>query len=480
MRSYAILPLAVAASAFVVPDIETFSQLPVHGQAPHHDDSSWQDWFPSADSISSSIHDVVDPLASSAEETFHSLKGKLQREIESVFDEDASSAVEEFAADDEDASWDKPRRGGHHGKSNLTIYQLISESKYTTKFAALVDEHEDIVKLLNSTEANYTLFVPVDSAFEHIPKHKKPSKEFVESVLRYHIGLGLYPAGRVLVTHTLPTALDEPLLGNQPQRLRTSVGLLSGVRVNFYSKVVAVDIGAKNGVIHAVKSLLVPPPFVGRELSLFPGRFSTLLLAFDKTDFTSFIHGQVLNGSTIFAPDNRAFQKLGPAANAFLFNTEAGLGYLKAILKYHVVANETVYSDAYYSSGSGSGSGSGSSDDSNLKTTDDVGRGHYHLDLPTLLGDKRIAVDVARWAGFIRVKINGYIPITVQDGIAKNGVIHVPASVLIPPHKKHGREGGPAATGEISVEELKERLAGYVEGEDEGQGGGGAQVESEL
>lgn len=229
--------------------------------------------------------------------------------------------------------------------------------------------------------------------------------------------------------------------------------------------------GAKNGVIHAVKSLLVPPPFVGRELSLFPGKFSTLLLAFDKTDFTSFIHGQVLNGSTIFAPDNRAFQKLGPAANAFLFNTETGIKYLKAILKYHVVANETVYSDAYYSSGE--------QEDDGSKAQDDVGRGHYHLDLPTLLGDKRIALDVARWAGFIRLKINGYIPIAVQDGIAKNGVIHVPANVLIPPHKHH--EGGEesSATGEISVEELKERLAGYVEGEEE-QGEKAPKVEVEL
>jgi hypothetical protein len=238
MRSFAILPLVAAASAFVVPDIETFSQLPVHGQQPHHDDNSWQDWFPSADSISSSVHDAVDSLSSSVEETFHSVKDKLETELESIFDDDANSVVEEL-----DAS-DKPHRGhrGGHEKSNLTIYQLISQSKYTTKFAELVDEHEDIVQLLNSTSANYTLFVPVDSAFEHIPKDKKPSKEFVESVLKYHIGLGLYPAGRVLVTHTLPTALDEPLLGNKPQRLRTSVGLLSGVRVNFYSKVVAFDI----------------------------------------------------------------------------------------------------------------------------------------------------------------------------------------------------------------------------------------------
>lgn len=207
-------------------------------------------------------------------------------------------------------------------------------------------------------------------------------------------------------------------------------------------------------MIHAVKSILVPPPFVGRELSLFPGKFSTLLLAYDKTDFVSFIHNVPLTGSTVFAPDNAAFSKLGPAANAFLFNTEQGLDYLKAILKYHIIANDTLYSDAYYPS-------------SDKNARDDVGNGHYHLDLPTLLSEKSIAIDVARFAGFIRVKINGYIPIIVQDGIAKNGVIHVPGRVLIPPHK-HG-ENAEETGSEISVEELKERLADFVEHDDQSQ-----------
>lgn len=193
---------------------------------------------------------------------------------------------------------------------------------------------------------------------------------------------------------------------------------------------------------------------VGREISLFPSKFSTLLLAFDKTNFTSFVHGIKMTGSTVFAPDNSAFQKLGPAANAFLFNSPRGLGYLKAILKYHIVPNEVVYSDAYYSSS-----------DDEAKTQDDVGRGHYHLDVPTLLDDKTIAIDVARFAGFIRVKLNGYIPVVVQDGIAKNGVIHLPGRVLVPPHK-HGKQGSEAVGGEISVEELIERLDCYVDDSD--------------
>lgn len=140
--------------------------------------------------------------------------------------------------------------GGYHDFPDLTIYQLISLSNYTTKFYKLVSEYPDIVDTLNSTSANYTLFVPIDSAFEHLPDchhhkgkdgKKKPSKEFIESVLKYHIGLDVYNARRILTTHTLPTTLNEKLLGKEPQRLRTSVGL-GGVRINFYSKVVAADI----------------------------------------------------------------------------------------------------------------------------------------------------------------------------------------------------------------------------------------------
>lgn len=232
MKSITLLPLAAAASAFVIPDIETFSELPVHGVQPH-DDVSWLDWLPSADSIESSVHDVVNSLSSSIEDAVDNVKGTFERELESLFDEE-----EDYGMDSVHAT-DRPRRG--HKSSDLTIYQLINECKYTSKFAKLVNEYDDIVELLNSTSANYTLFVPVDDSFEHIPEDKKPSKEFVEAVLKYHIGLGLYPAGRVLVTHTLPTALNEPWLGGNPQRLRTSVGLLSGVRLNFYSKVVAVD-----------------------------------------------------------------------------------------------------------------------------------------------------------------------------------------------------------------------------------------------
>lgn len=200
-----------------------------------------------------------------------------------------------------------------------------------------------------------------------------------------------------------------------------------------------------------MERILVPPPPAGKLISLFPGKFSTLLLAAEKTG----LHrpkDAVTTGLTFFAPTNRAFERLGPAANAFLFNTEKGHKYLKALLLYHSVVNETLYSDAYY------GHQSLSLDE----PVEDYENGHSHIDLPTLLGDKSLSIDMARWYGIITIKINGYTKVAVQDGIAKDGVVQVLENVLIPPHEHKGFFGA----GEIKVHDLIERLEPFVEGDD--------------
>jgi uncharacterized surface protein with fasciclin (FAS1) repeats len=186
---------------------------------------------------------------------------------------------------------------------------------------------------------------------------------------------------------------------------------------------------------------------VGRELTLLPNVFSTLLLAYDKTNFVDYVHGLKMNGSTVFAPTNKAFAKLGPRANAFLFNTETGLRYLKALLKYQIVANTTLYSDAIYGDAAGQIDGN------------EVDR--LHVDLPTLLDDKKVAVDIVRWHGFIKMHLNGYIRVTVRDAVAKNGVIQIVEDILIPPHKHRRPAEGDGE--DIDVEELKQRLDGFEE-----------------
>ncbi|EQL03723.1 fasciclin domain family protein [Ophiocordyceps sinensis CO18] len=339
--------------------------------------------------------------------------------------------------------------GGDHDDRRGTIYELVRGCGHTSRFADLVDGYPDLVKLLNSTRADHTLFVPTNEAFRHLPGHghgDKPSKEFVESLLRYHVGLGRYPAVRILHTHTLPTALHEEHLGGEPQRLRTSIGF-HGVEVNFYSTVVAADIKASNGIIHAVNHILVPPLRAGRTLALFPAQFSTLLLAYEKTDFVKYIRGVNLVGSTILAPSNYAFKRLGVRANAFLFNTETGHRYLRALLKYHIVPNATLYTDSYYDK---------THSDRQQPGAEGLKRRHYEL--PTLLGDAHVAVDVVSFGSLAAIRINGFAHISIRDGVAKDGVIQVLDQVLMPPCKR----GGPEHGGNVDVEDLKTRLEPYL------------------
>lgn len=104
-------------------------------------------------------------------------------------------------------------------------------------------------------------------------------------------------------------------------------------------------------------SILIPPPNTVKIIELLPGEFSTLELGLTKTGLIKALNDTSNHvGGTLFAPSNFAFQKLGPRINGFLFS-DYGQKYLKAILKYHVVANQTLYSDAYYKAESVEGAG---------------------------------------------------------------------------------------------------------------------------
>jgi len=67
---------------------------------------------------------------------------------------------------------------------------------------------------------------------------------------------------------------------------------------------------------------------------------------------------------------------------------------------------------------------------------------------------------VARYANIIDIRINGFNHVAVQDGISKDGVIHLLDTILIPPKSVAGiqYEGE-----EMELEEFMERLLPSVE-----------------
>ena len=83
------------------------------------------------------------------------------------------------------------------------------------------------------------------------------------------------------------------------------------------------------------------------------------------------------------------------------------------------------------------------------------------MDLPTLLEDRSLSIDVARYGRIISIKINGFATVNIEDGIAMDGVIHVVSNVLIPPKQLGGVEKQYEGE-DLTVEDLIERLDPYV------------------
>ncbi|KAK4508007.1 hypothetical protein PRZ48_001742 [Zasmidium cellare] len=473
MKFTIVLPLAALTTAFVLPDEQVLGGLAIED---HHEQTSVVDsWLEAAESTKndalSSLKGHIQEVTESSKKTWNKVHCHAKSVLDDAFDKAGDAAdifgdrMSEAAADVE--SWveenkdidvfggrhgRRPHHPPHHHKPNETVYQLIAGSKYTTKLAKLISEYDDLVEALNSTKANYTIFAPTDKAFEKIPeKAPKPSKEQLKAILSYHVLPGFYPAGRVLSTHTAPTLLKAEHLSDEEEPQRVTFKLsLRGLTVNFYSRIVAINIFGTNGVIHGVDSIILPPPSVISIIDLFPNQFSTLELGLGKTGLLEQLNHTEHAGGTFFAPSNWAFTKLGPRINAFLFS-QYGTKYLKALLEYHVVPKTTLYSDAIYQAKK--------EDVDAMKELPK--KGLFHIDLPTLLKDRSLSVDVGRYGGFITIKINGFATVALQDVIAKDGVIQEVSSVLIPPKKLGGAEEAWDG-GEMSVEEFQERLEPFV------------------
>lgn len=225
------------------------------------------------------------------------------------------------------------------------------------------------------------------------------------------------------------------------------------------SRIIAINVFGTNGVIHGVDSIIPPPPKLLEVIPFLPSEFSTLELGLLKTGLFEELNETAHKGATLFAPNNFAFKKLGPRVNGFLFSSY-GQKYLKALLKYHVVLNQTLYSDAFYRDEF--------EDDDEVDKQGGPPKGIFHVDLPTLLEDRSLSIDIARYGRLIEIKINAFARVGVPDGVAEDGVLHDLDDVLIPPKKlRGGKVDVWNGKRELTVEDLKGRLERFVERDDD-------------
>lgn len=174
----------------------------------------------------------------------YSDKVELTQAVTSEDDEDDAVGLGPNVFTEDSGSYEGEGLFGHH-KPHHTVYEKIKENKHSTIFAELVNEFDDIVKKLNSSSSNLTVFVPSDKAFKGFHHHPKPPKEFLKAFVEYHISPECFTAQKIFSSRTIPTCLENEELGHYPQRISTQFGL-RGLTLNFIS--------------HIIKSNIVSPP----------------------------------------------------------------------------------------------------------------------------------------------------------------------------------------------------------------------------
>jgi transforming growth factor-beta-induced protein len=221
-------------------------------------------------------------------------------------------------------------------------------------------------------EGPFTVFAPTDAAFAKLSA--APTGDALKSVLLYHVLNGTVGPADLKEGGAATTLSGSPVL----------FSLTGGAKIN--DAVISItNVVAKNGVIHVIDSVIVPPADDLVATAVAAGTFTQLASALTSADLVSAL--QAPGPFTVFAPTDAAFAALAavPAGDA-----------LKNVLLYHVVQGAV---------------GSG-----------DLKAGP----VPTLLTDKSLTIDLTGG-----VKVND-ATVTKANIITKNGIIHVVDKVLVP------------------------------------------------
>ena len=272
------------------------------------------------------------------------------------------------------------------------------------------DTLEAAVKAANLADAlaapgNLTVFAPTDDAFAKLPAElinsllADPSGALTQ-ILLYHVVPGSFGSADVLASASLDTLQGSDL----------AVSLRDGKPYVNDSQIIITDIQAKNGIIHVIDAVMVPPvslpdtameemsdksglPTIA-EIAIADGRFDTLVAALSAAGLAeTFLQP---GNYTVFAPTDDAFAALPAGTVETLLADPQGL--LTTILLYHVVGDELSRDQ--------------------LATDDTV---------PTLEGRNL----VVNRDGSNIIDISG-AKLLITDIQASNGTIHVIDSVLIP------------------------------------------------
>ncbi|PMD41771.1 FAS1 domain-containing protein [Hyaloscypha variabilis F] len=318
---------------------------------------------------------------------------------------------------------------------HLTVHAILTQSKHSTRLLKILERFPKLLAALDDPASKHTIWAPTDAAFSELDV-KRFSSEELEQALQNLIAPHHMPIEHIINMPNVPVLLSPPgLNGSQRIRLR---GSPKGLHVNYNAHIIEGNIIAKDGVVHSIDSVFLPPPSISRIVSLLPpSDFSVLQSALEKSGLGPMIEAGDFNGGTLFVPNNSAFSKLGEEINTFLFS-EKGASYLRRLIEYHFLPNQTLFSNAYYKPGDTAALQEAQAAPPASTEPDRRYRlliGTKTFPLPTQMQGRKMSVDISRHGGIIAMRVNGSIPVTAQDGLANNGVVHIVADVLIPPQE---------------------------------------------
>ena len=139
------------------------------------------------------------------------------------------------------------------GTCDKNVVEVAAASEDFETLVAAV-KAADLVETL-SGEGPFTVFAPTDEAFGNLPKGtledllKPENKEKLADILKYHVVSGKVKAADVVKLKNAETVQGSKI------RIKVKEGK---VRVN-KANVVKTDIGCKNGVIHVIDAVILPP-----------------------------------------------------------------------------------------------------------------------------------------------------------------------------------------------------------------------------
>ncbi|MEM1295896.1 MAG: fasciclin domain-containing protein [Verrucomicrobiota bacterium] len=210
-----------------------------------------------------------------------------------------------------------------------TIGRTIREQRELSKLLELLEKSEIISDLSENTRSRFTVFAPVNAAFEKLPEDAittlldPRNDDRLEEVLRFHV------FGRSEPAFALEKYALLRMLTGQFLSIDFSAGTIGGA--NFTGEAIS----CSNGVIYLIDTALTPATDDLFQRLQKDGRFTIFTKA-----ITASRQGKLFQNMhglyTTFAPTDEAFGKLPPEFLESLFKPEND-ERLEDIIKHHIV-----------------------------------------------------------------------------------------------------------------------------------------------